>query len=72
MDDHFRETETYSFTSKEAFYSSLRNQHISDGDYQHCLDMWQQHNMSTMRDFLVWYNNKNVEPMLQAIDKMFI
>ena len=28
--------------------------------------------MSTMKDFLVWYNNKDVEPMLQAIDKMFI
>jgi len=28
--------------------------------------------MSTMRDFLDWYNNKDVEPMLQAIDKMFI
>ena len=56
---------------KEAFYSSLRNQHISEGDYQHCLDMWQQHNMSTMRDVLVWYN-KDVEPMLQAINKMFI
>ena len=56
---------------KEAFYSSLRNQHISEGDYQHCLDMWQQHNMSTMRDVLVWYN-KDVEPMPQAIDKMFI
>ena len=57
---------------KEAFYSSLRNQHISKGDYQHCLDMWLQHNMSIMRDFLVWYNNNDVEPMLQAIDKMFI
>jgi hypothetical protein len=27
--------------------------------------------MKTMNDFLVWYNNKDVEPMLEAIDKMF-
>lgn len=24
-----------------------------------------------MKDYLMWYNNKDVEPMLEAIDKMF-
>jgi hypothetical protein len=24
-----------------------------------------------MKEFLTWYNNKDVEPMLKAIDKMF-
>ena len=33
--------------------------------------MWQEQNMATMRDFLIWYNNKDVEPMMEAIDKMF-
>jgi hypothetical protein len=27
--------------------------------------------MKTMKEFLTWYNNKDVEPMLEAIDKMF-
>jgi hypothetical protein len=27
--------------------------------------------MKTMKEFLTWYNNKDVEPMLKAIDKMF-
>jgi hypothetical protein len=27
--------------------------------------------MKTMNEFLTWYNNKDVEPILEAIDKMF-
>jgi hypothetical protein len=27
--------------------------------------------MKTMKEVLTWYNNKDVEPMLEAIDKMF-
>jgi hypothetical protein len=33
--------------------------------------VWQENDMKTMHDFLVWYNNKDVEPMLEAIDKIF-
>ena len=28
--------------------------------------------MTSMRQFLIWYNNKDVEPMLEAIEKMFL
>ena len=28
-------------------------------------------NMSTLRDFLVWYNNMDVTPFLEAIEKTF-
>jgi hypothetical protein len=27
--------------------------------------------MKTMKEFLTWYNNKDVVPMLEALDKMF-
>ena len=27
--------------------------------------------MTTLRDFLVWYNNRDVVPFLEAIDKQF-
>ena len=27
--------------------------------------------MRTMQDYLIWYNNKDVEPMLEAIQKMY-
>ena len=55
----------------ETLFSTLKNQNISAEDYQLCLNVWQENDMQTMNDFLVWYNNKDVEPMLEAIDKMF-
>ena len=55
----------------EAFFSTLKNENISSEDYQLCMNVWQENNMKTMNDFLVWYNNKDVEPMLEAINKMF-
>ena len=55
----------------EAFFSTLKNENISSEDYQLCLNVWQENDMKTMNDCLVWYNNKDVEPMLEAINKMF-
>nr|KAG5700831.1 hypothetical protein BaRGS_024217 [Batillaria attramentaria] len=52
-----------------AFFSSLKNSNISDQDYAYCQRVWREKNMSTMRDFLVWYNNKDVVPFLEALDK---
>ena len=54
-----------------AFFSTLRNTNISDDEYQYCLDVWQSENMQTFRDYLVWYNNLDVEPFVEAIEKMF-
>ena len=50
----------------EAFFSTLKIENI-----QLCLHVWQENDMKTMHDFLVWYNNKDVEPMMEAIDKIF-
>ena len=63
--------EATSLPPHEAFFSALKNENISQEDYQLCQRVWQEQNMATMRDFLIWYNNKDVEPMLEAIDKMF-
>ena len=52
-------------------HEALKNENISVEDYQLCLNVWQENDMKTMKEFLVWYNNKDVEPMLEAIDKMF-
>ena len=56
---------------QEAFYSRLKNEGISDEDYALCQVAWCDNGMKTMRDFLVWYNNRDVTPFLQAIDKQF-
>ena len=56
---------------QEAFYSRLKNEHISDADYALCQVAWRDNRMKTMRDFLMWYNNRDVVPFLEAIDKQF-
>ena len=56
---------------KEAFYSRLKNEDISDDDYARCQTVWRDNRMKSMRDFLVWYNNRDVVPFLEALDKQF-
>ena len=56
---------------KEAFYSRLKNEYIPDDDYARCQTVWRDNHMKLMRDFLVWYNNRDVVHFLEAIDKQF-
>ena len=56
---------------KEAFFSRLKNEGISDEDYVSCQDAWRDNGITTLRDFLVWYNNRDVVPFLQAVDRQF-
>ena len=56
---------------KEAFLSRLKNEGISDEDYASCQEAWCDNGMTTLRDFLVWYNNSDVVPFLQVIDRHF-
>ena len=39
-------------------------------NYQYLLDIWNHENMCTFKDFLLWYNNKDVVPTLEAMQKM--
>ena len=54
-----------------ALYSRLKHEGISDEDYARCQAVWHDNRMTTLRDFLVWYNNRDVVPFLEAIDKQF-
>ena len=56
---------------QEAFYSRLNFEDISDDEYARCQAVWRDNGINTMRDFLVWYNNRDVVPFLEAIDKQF-
>ena len=57
---------------QEAFYSRLKNEDISDDEYARCQALWRDNRMKSMRDFLVWYKNRDVVPFLEAIDKQFV
>ena len=39
-------------------------------NYQYLLDIWNHENMCTFKDFLRWYNNKDVVPTLETMQKM--
>ena len=55
---------------REAFHSWLRKSELSEDDYAVCQRAWTEKGMRSLRDFLVWYNNLDVVPFLEALDKM--
>ena len=68
--DGLDKLEETSLPPHEAFYSSLKNQNITNEEYQYCQQVWEENEMSTFKDFLVWYNNLDVVPFLEAVEKM--
>ena len=56
---------------QSAFFSRLKNEGISNDDYARCQAVWRDNGMETLREYLIWYNNRDVTPVLQAIDKQF-
>ena len=45
---------------KEAFYSKLNEEHISDKDYEHAKTVWKTFRIKTMRDYHDLYNRADV------------
>jgi len=68
--DSLDKLEETSLPPHTAFYSSLKNQNITEQEYQYCQRVWENKEMSTFKDFLVWYNNLDVVPFLEAVEKM--
>ena len=42
---------------------------LGEENYQYLLDIWNHENMCTFKDFLRWYNNKDVVPTLGTMQK---
>lgn len=57
---------------KHHFKSKLKNSDITDEEYQYCQNVWKTHKMTSMRDFLIWYNTLDVLPLLSALEQHFI
>ena len=62
--------EETSLPPHEAFYSSLKNANITTEEYAYCQQVWEENEMTSFKDFLVWYNNLDVEPLLEVVEKM--
>jgi hypothetical protein len=54
---------------REAFSSKLKRTELSEKDYETVKNVWQKEKMSSVRDLLVWYNNLDVKPFLEALEK---
>ena len=59
-----------SLPPNEAFYSPRKNANISEDEYAYCQQVWEENQMSTVKDFLDWYNNLDVGPFLEAMEKI--
>jgi hypothetical protein len=56
--------------SHDLFFNKMKNKNITDEEYNICVNAWKNNNMKTFKDFLEWYNNRDVIPFIQAIEKM--
>jgi hypothetical protein len=52
-----------------AFASTLKQTNISIENYEFCQKIWEENSMKSLRDFLMWYNCRDVVPFLEAIEK---
>ncbi len=68
--ESIRQLEESQLPPREAFKSWLRNTELSKEDYAVCQRAWEEEGMETLRDFLKWYNKLDVEPFLEALEKM--
>ena len=69
--DNLRKLDDQALPTQTAFFSQLKNEGISDTDYAACQAVWCDNQMTTMRDYLIWYNNRDVTPFLEALSKQF-
>ena len=68
--DSLEKLEEEQLPPHEAFHSKLKNTNITAEEYKYCQEVWREKKMKTMRDFLVWYNNLDVVPFIEAVEKM--
>ena len=68
--DSLQKLDATSLPPIEAFQSLLTKKTISTEDYQSCLDVWHEHEMTSFRDFVKLYNNLDVIGLVEGIEKM--
>ena len=68
--DDLEKLKTTELPPIEAFCSVLRGgRSIERREYEVVEEAWKRHDMKTVKDLLIWYNNLDVEPFVEAIDK---
>ena len=68
--DDIKKLDLTQLPAHKDFYSHLKQSNISEEQYESLKDVWVENKMVTFRDFLIWYNNKDAAPFVQAVNKM--
>jgi len=68
---NFQQLDEPTLPPHAAFYSSLKKENISQEAYALCQTVWKDKNWTSKPDHLEYYNNLDVEPFLQAVEKLF-
>ena len=68
--DSIEKLEVPTLPPPEAFHSTLSGTDITEEQYEYCQRVRNDNDMESFRDFLIWYNNLDVVPFLEAIEKM--
>ena len=67
--DNVRKLDNLALPTRQAFFSSLTQKGLTLEEYQSCQDAWKSEKMKTMKDYLIYYNNLDVEPFVRAINE---
>ncbi len=62
--------EATSLPSHEDFFNDLKNCNITEEEYAEAQRVWDEENMETFRDYLIFYNNRDTFPAVKAIESM--
>jgi hypothetical protein len=71
LDDYIKSYES-KLPEYELWFSSLKNKNVSIDEYNEANNIFNTHNIQNMFDYLEYYNNCDVIPMVEAIEKMFL
>ena len=52
---------------REQWFNELKQQEMTQENYEKCQKLWEEKRMTTFRDWLILYNSHDVEPFVEAI-----
>ena len=55
---------------RKEFYNELKDEHLTEKEYNKLLTIWEDNNMTSMRDYLEYYASLDVGPFVEALSNM--
>lgn len=68
--DNFHKLQDKQLPDYDKWFSKLKNKNISEEEYNNACKIWKDNNMKTLKDYLIYYNNLDVVPFVESIEKM--